>query len=452
MKTRQIFRALPLLVLTIAVIGVPFIMANLLFAFMAIGSIAATGGGIIDSTVTTTKVNETQEDLNMAEVSEKITKMRPSATPIATIFSAHAKKRGVKSQRTEYYSVDIKPFVDKMDDVYTHAGDGQALAKIRVANISLFNVDDTVMFKGIEGSDGGQFVGSIAAKDVAARTISIQPLNGPLGSGTMAELEIVPKSIPDDTMIIRMGVAKSELDAQTAPFAIMPDKEFNYTQNFMAQVEESVFQRMTKKEVAWGFTDYEEMNIYDMKARQELSYLFGVRKQFVDAVDNEEKFTCGGLTRFMTKVQNYNKTTGLKNTDWVDWTKYMFADNAGSDTRFLFAGDDLIAQISKIDGITKQLDAKNVEVKWGISFNVVETKFGILYIKRHPLFGMVGLGDDGVVLDVNNLEEHEFMPLQFNTLDLKKSGQRNADATVLQKVAAPILRYPGTHCYIKPGA
>lgn len=449
MKTKQFIRALPLLVLTIAVIGVPFLLANLFFASVTIGNIAMANGGLVGGTVTTDKVEAIQPDLNMAEVADKITKMRPSATPIATIFASHATKKSVRSQRTEYYSVDIKPFTDAVRTAYSHAGDGQALANIAVEDIALFDVDDTVMFKGITGSDGKPFVGAIAARDVANRTISIQPLNGPKGTGTMAQKEIVPKSIVVGTKLIRMGVAKSELDAQTSPFSIMPSKDYNFTQNFMAQVEESVFQRLTKTEVAWGFTDYEELNVYDMKARQELSYLFGVRKQFVDAVDNEQKYTCGGLTRYMTKTQEYTAASGLTNNSWVDWTKYFFADNAGSDNRFMFAGDDLIAVISKIDGVQKQLDAKNVEVKWGINFNVIETKFGVLYVKRHPLFGIIGLGGDGVVLDVNNLEEHEFVPLQFTTLDLKKSGQRNANATVLQKVACPVLKYPGTHAYIK---
>ena len=449
MKTRNLIRALPLLVLTVVVIGVPFLMANLFFMAAAIDSVAAAGGGIVEGTVTTDKVEATQEDLNMADVSDKITKMRPSQTPLATIFSAYAKKRDIKSQRTEYYSADIKPFTDAVRTAYAHAGDGQALANIAVENIALFDVDDTVMFKDIVGSDGMPFVGAIAARDVSNRTISIQPLNGPAGTATMAEQEIVPKSIAEGTKIVRMGPAKSELDAQHSPFAIMPSKDFNFAQNFMAQVEESVFQRLTKKEVNWGFTDYEELNIYDMKGRQELSFLWGVRKQFIDAVDNEQKYTCGGVTRYMSKIQNYTAADKLTNDDWVDWTQYFFADNAGSDSRFLFAGDDLIAAISKIEGVQKQLEAKNTEVKWGITFNVVETKFGVMYIKRHPLFAVTGAGGDGVLLDVNNLEKHVFVPLKFTTLDLKKPGIRNADATVLQEVACPVLRYPGTHAYIK---
>ena len=314
MKRINIFRALPLLVLTIVVIGVPFLMANLFFAAMAVGSVANVAtGGLIEGTVTTTKVEGAQPDLNMAEVADKITKMRPSTTPLATIFAAHAKKRKISSRRTEYYAVDIKPLTNRVAAAYAHAGDGQALANISVGDISLFDVDDTVMFRGITGPDGGPFVGSIAAKDVAAKTISIQPLNGPMGTGTMVDTEIIPKNIAEDTLITRMGVAKSELDAQTSAFAIMPGKDFNFAQNFMAQVEESVFQRMTKQEVAWGFTDYEEMNIYDMKARQELSYLFGVRKQFIDAVDNEEKHTCGGITRsqFIKFLSKFRRKVAL---------------------------------------------------------------------------------------------------------------------------------------------
>lgn len=413
--------------------------------------LAMVGGGIVPGSgiATTAAVSALQPELNMDDVSDRVTKMRPAASPIATIFASHAKKRRIESQRTEFYAVDIKPFFDTVRVAYAGTVDGQSLATIAVNDINMFDVDDTVMFRGIAGVDGRDFVGSIAQKNIVARTINVQPLNGPLGSGSMAATEIVPRTIDINTRIVRMGVAKSELDAQTAPFAIIPGKEFNFAQNFMAQVEESVFQRLTKKEVAWGFTDYEEMNIYDMKARQELSYIFGVRKSFIDAVDNEQKFTCGGLTRFMTKTQNYTVSSGITQGAWVDWMQLFFADNAGSDTRFLFAGDGLISAISKIAGVEKQLEAKSVEVKWGINFNVVETKFGILYVKRHPLLAIAGVPNDGLVIDVNNIEEHEFVPLKFTQLDLKSAGLRNSDATVLQKVSCPVLRYPATHAYIR---
>jgi len=180
----------------------------------------------------------------------------------------------------------------------------------------------------------------------------------------------------------------------------------------------------------------------------EMSYIWGIRAQFVDKEDEERKFTCGGLASFMTKTINYTFSNGITNDIWVDWTQEIFADNAGSDTRFLFAGDDLLATISKIEGVNKQLEAKETEVKWGITFSKVETKFGTLFIKRHPLFGLAGQSKNGIVLDVNHLEEHEYFPLQFTTLELKKSGQRNANATVLQKVSTGVLRYPGTHAMI----
>jgi hypothetical protein len=449
MKMKKLLLRLPLLVLTIAVIAVPMILVNLFFIGGAIGQMMPANGGIVEGTVTTEKVETTQPDLDMEEVSQKITKMRPAATPLATIFSAHAKKVKVRSQETQFYAVDVKPFSDTVKASYDKSStDGQDYAAIAVNDITLFDIDDTVMFPDIKGGDDKPFVGAISEKNNVNGTISIMPLNGVKGSGTMASKEIVPKIIAADSLIVRMGVAKSELDAQTAPFAIMPEKEYNYTQNFMAQVEESAFQRMTKKEVQWDFTDYEEMNIYDMKARKELSYIWGVRKSFIDKADNQRKFTCGGLTRFMDKEIHYTYADGLSNATWVDWTKKMFEDNAGSDTRFMFSGDDLLSIISKIDGISKQLDGKNVDVKWGINFNVVETKFGILYIKRHPLFRLAGQSKNGIILDVNNIEEHEFVPLEITTLDLKKSGQRNADATVLRNVSCPVLRYPATHAMI----
>jgi len=449
-RQSKMLRASGLFLITAIVLLAAFVAPMLAFSVIGggVALAAAVGGGVVEGTVTTDKVAASQPDLHLDHISQKITEMKPAATPLDTIMRSVVKKVPIKSFRTDFYSVDIKPLNDKTAAAYTKPTDGDVYAAITVDNITIWNVDDTVLVPGVAGVDGKPFVGCISKKDSSTGRIYIQPLNGPNGTNANAEKMIIP-SIPDDAILVRMASAKSELDAQTSPFAVMPAKEFNYCQNYMAQVDESTFQRIHDQEVDWGFSNYEELNIYDMRARAEMTYLFGFRNKIIDAEDNEEKYTSHGLIRYMTKQLEYSVSSAINDAKWIAWTKSMFEDNAGSDHRFVFAGDDLLANISgNVTSVQKQIDAKNVEVKWGITFNKVETNFGILYIRRHPLLRLMGMSAEGIVVDINNIEKHIFQPLSVTKLELKKSGQRNADANVLQEVNAPVLRYPGTHARI----
>jgi hypothetical protein len=318
----------------------------------------------------------------------------------------------------------------------------------------MWNTDDTCMFPTVNGADSKPLVCFIISRNVSNGTIKIQPLNGNAGAGTM-DGELVLPTIPIDSKIVRLGPAKHELDAQTSPYAIIPVKSYNYMQIFMAQVEESTFQRIHDKEVDWNFSDYESQNIYDMRATMEYSFLFGVRSKFVDKVNAKERYTTGGITRFITNALTYGTGGSDRTIDdatFVDWTKEVFTGNCGADTRLLFGGDGLMANLSKVNTVQKQIEAKATEVKWGITFQSIETNFGKLLFKHHPLFDIAGWGDNGLVLDINHIEKHTFKPMATRKLDLKASGTRNVDAVVIEETTGVITRYPDTHCIISPKA
>ena len=88
----------------------------------------------------------------------------------------------------------------------------------------------------------------------------------------------------------------------------------------------------------------------------------------------------------------------------------------------------------------------------GVDVRKVQTYFGTLDIVLAPLFREAGWEDCGLILDMEHITKHEFIPMSVNELDLKKSGQKNADACVIQEVSCLSLRYPDCHAIIKPKA
>jgi len=410
---------------------------------LATGAMYSITGTIISGdAVDTANASAAESDLLLNTISQKITEMKPARTPLDTIVRSAVTKKKIESFRTDFYAVDVRPFSDTVAATYTKPSTGVELAEVEVTNIDIWSQDDTVLVVGVNGSDSLDLVLFVADVDVANSKLKVQALNG-----TVEGNLIVVPTIPITTAIVRMGVAKAEKDAQTSPYAMIPEKEYNYCQIFMAQVEESTYMAMHKKEVQWSFSDYEALNIYDMKTTIELSFLFGYRRQFTDKLGRDSKYTCGGITRSIDQHLEYGNGGAdrtVTNDTLIDWCSDIFTGNSGSDTRIMFAGADLTAYISKID-FQKNLGGNQTETKWGIEWKVISTNFGRLLWKLHPLFAQIGWGEKGIVLDVNNLEKHEFLPMQTREVDLKGSGQKNVNAKVIDETSCPVLRYPDTH-------
>jgi hypothetical protein len=444
MKKINIFRiglAVAGLILMAVVCFAPAILPWLLGG----GAIYSLEGTMITGdAVTTTNVQDTPPSSTflISEVSQKITEMKPARTPLDTIMRSAVTRKKIESFKTEFYAVDVRPFSDTVASVYTKPSTGVELAELKVTNVDIWSQDDTALAVGVSGSDSLDLVLYVSDVDVTNSILKVMALNG-TAEGSL----IVVPTIASATVLVRMGNAKAEKDAQTSPYAMIPEKDYNYCQIFMAQVEESTYQKMHKKEVQWSFSDYEALNIYDMKTTIELSSLFGYRRQFTDKLGRDEKYTCGGITRNMSNKLEYGTgslDTTITNDTLVGWCKDTFTGNSGSDTRILFAGPALTQYISAVD-FTKQLGGAQTEAKWGIEWKVISTNFGKLLWKMHPLFSLIGWDTKGIIIDINNLEKHEFVPMSTREVDLKGSGQKNVEAKVIEETSCPILRYDDTH-------
>jgi hypothetical protein len=411
-------------------------------------SMALIGTVVTGDAVTVEDVKAAAPTLDRDYVSRKITQMRPASTPLDTMTREIGNVVDIKSFVTNFYAVDSRPLKDLVGVAgYVTVADVE-LAAIPVDDIDNWSKDDTALVPSMTGNDGQELALYVSDIDAATSSIKVQALNVTAnGNG-----KIQVPSIAGASVLIRMGNAKSEKDANTDPFAIIPEKDYNYCQLFMAQVEESIYQRMHDQEVDWGFSDYEALNIYDMRARMELSFTFGFRHKMTDKTDKDVKYFTGGVKRQLTKALEYGAAGvpgGITNDKMIDWSKDIFVGNSGSETRVLLAGATLNAEMAKADTVAKQIEAGKTQVKWGITFKEIETNFGTLLVKHVPLFDIAGYSNNGMVLDMSNIEKHVFLPTQVTDLELKKAGIKNADASVIAETSCLVLRYPDTHAWVK---
>ena len=408
------------------------------------------GGEVVtDKAVTTDITKSKSENLLRPDISKQITKIQPAAAPLDTLIREAGAHEITKSLEFKFYSSELRPFLDELDEEFTK-GDEAGTFNIKVKSIRIWQKDDDLVFHGVLGNDGMPLVAHIVDKNISASTLEVIFLNGTGNSSTHGVASQPPASIPDDTKIGRLGNAKSELDADTAAFGHLPLDKSNLVQYHMAAVQESIWQKLHAKEVNWDIRDMQNMELYDMRCRMEATSWFGVRKIINDPKRDEvEKYHTAGVIRFIDKHVTLPAGT-FTDAFWATTTKNIFVGNNGSDTRYMFIGSDLMERLSQVDHIKKQIDGKSTEFKYGLTWNKIETNFGVLMLRHHEGFNHTGFSGVGAVLDMNHIRKRVFEPMRVRKLDLMTSGISKSNKYVIEETFGLEVRHKDTHALLLP--
>lgn len=410
-----------------------------------VNALAADSGSVVEGETSTTETAHDKSSIMDNYLSKQVTKMAPGKAPLDTILREMGIVVPINSWETEWYAVDQRGMEDSLASNFDTSASGTVdssvdpnVHTIEVNSPHIWSVDDTILFQDTSGDDGMEIVGQVVEKN----------------SPNLGVVIFNASDLPDlssGAKVTRIGNAKAEKDIQTAPYTIYPQKQTNFCQIHMRQVEESVYKKMHKQEIDWGFADHRAQSLFDMRNSMEFTSIFGKKAKITDPIreSHDEKYFSDGIIRNIDQTLQWSTSDGIAETDFIDWTKDVFTGNSGSETRILFAGSDLMSEMSKIDTIKKQLEGKNTQVKWGIEFNEIVTNFGRFLVKHHDLMNFAGWAKNGLVLDVNNLERHVFKQMETQELDLIKSGQKNVNAAVISETFCVVTRYPDTHRIIE---
>ena len=451
MKRHSIFniKAIIFVVASLALVG---LFAAGIFAIGGLlGGLAGTSLAMASPAGTTTNETSTTEtiasgssELLQNTISKRITELKPSANPLDTIMRELGGAEQVKSWEYEWYYIDQKGTQDTIKTAFSASGGSSAVNTVYdlyVNNIHIWNVDDVAMFVDIVGASSKPLIVHVVDKVPSAFKLVVLPLNGTGTNGYDMPL------IAQSKKLVRIGNAKSEKDAQTTPYAAYPQKDSNYCQIHMAQVEESIYAALHDKEVQWNINDHKMQALYDLRRSMESTSLWGTKKFQFDPIGQDNKYFSAGITQYISKGLEY-ASTGITNAVFAGWGKDIFTGNSGSEKRILFTGGNLMKTLLSTPTIVKQIEAKSTEVIWGITFKKIDTGFGELLVKYHPLFDYSGWEDKGLVLDVNYIDKVVFNPMKSTDLELIKTGQKNAKAQVIQETFCLATRYPDLHAII----
>lgn len=454
LKSKEFYYGVAIALLALIAAGILHDCSYMLAAVIPATSV----GKIVSAEPLTTELTRSHsKELLKNEIDERITRIRPMATPIDQL-SRYAGARKSGSMVVDYYSVDVKPTKATLAESYTEPTSTSVTTsaqkvQITTDNNDIFEVSETILVQGVKGYDDdgttrskADLVLYISSKEESGE-LNVYAINGK----TIGSVSGCVPSIPAGSTLIRMGRAATELDVQTAQFEALPIKEQNYCQIFKMQIEQSTFQKIANKEVEWDFSDSEEAAIYDMRLGMEKTFMFGVKKRIYDSKKKEEVSLTGGIWWQAGKEYTFDPDKELSQDDLIDIMKESFTGNGGNKRKVLIGGSDFIGRINKLE-VSKMVSADEDFVKWGIDFSEIRSKFGKLFILYSEVFDECGMSDYGFIFDPEFLSKWSHVPFDRQQLDLKGAGVRNTDAVVLTEASCLTLRYPAAHMRIIPKA
>lgn len=392
--------------------------------------------------MTTTQVTQqVSPTLLRSHIDERVARIRPSSTPLDQI-SRMAGARNSGSMKVDYYSVDIKPGTTAVKTtLHTRSYAKGEPFILSVIDNSYLSESDTVFFPTVKTDEGRQLIGYISQSD--GRSVTIHPTNIVYNDDGQYNLPTITK----DTKIVRMGRAAGELDVQTPRYNALPVKNSNYCQIFKSQIEESLLQRLSDKEVGWTFSDQEEVAILDMRMCMERSFMFG-NKAKISLEEGTEIMLTGGIWHQTDHDFTY-KT--IDNPTMTSLMRQAFSGSNGSTRKVLLAGSGLIEQLSN-QNYHKVMSVNDRVVKWGVDFDLIVSKFGTLYVVRSEVFDLCGMDNHGMVIDPEYITKYSHIPFSADRISFHKQGVRNTEAVVLTEASCLVLRYPTAHMRIIPEA
>lgn len=379
--------------------------------------------------ITTVKsLNEQMPGLLRNSIDERIVKIRPMSTPIDQL-SRCAGSRHAGSMTVKYYSVDTKAVETTLKGAVA-GGVGDEMSEdmfvhvIRTNDDSIFEASETILVPDVLVDNSPLVLYCVSRSNSG---LVVAPVNGPLD----AKGRKMP-AIPDGTRLVRMGRAASELDVQTAQFAVAPRSAENNCQIFKMQVEQSTLAKIADKEVGWSFSDQEEAAIIDMRLGMEKSFIFGAKAKLYNTEKSDYLYLTGGIWNQAGRDISLD-IDKLTEGDLIDLCSAAFTGNNGSKRKILLVGTAMLEALSKIQ-LTRMVRGLETRVKWGVEFKELVSNFGTLYIVHSEIFDQCGHSSDGFILDPNYMTKYVHVPFQAEKLDLRRSGQRNTDAVVMSNI------------------
>lgn len=350
----------------------------------------------------------------------------------------------VANYKLNWGSIAVRAFQDTVG-VGGVAG-GATTASIPVANTGMWTKNTLVKVQGATYTTSGEdLILCIHNVDVANGEIDVT------STGTDGT-ENIP-AIVAGTRLTRMGPAHSELDVKNDHVTQSPTSDYNYAQKFITSVVYSNWMMSTALFTNYSFSLVTNLALQDFRYGQEFAFMFGNRSKFTaatgDGGSDQTLIATGGLSYYIDQEIEYGAGGGdttITETDIVDFTKEMRVGNNGSDTRYLFAGSNLISALNKgVMNNSTRFVQKDYDTVYGLSFTVLYSFFGTINVMYAPLMDQSEYIDQGFLLDMQFIDKFVFQPFRQVEVDLVKLRDRDGKSIDISETCGLVARNLDTH-------
>lgn len=440
-KTQFLLQTLGIICLALSVLSPDFSEW-----FFGVG-VTAAATPVAGGTMTYSGIEDQKPEYFEEDISQKITKILPYKYPFDNMLRHLGNDKPAYNMKVQFEEDGYY----KRDGAITALtlNDGGTSATATFTNHDNFSVDDIVIIPTVEITVDGKprdLTVAVTAKNGA--TLTIKPVGRTNWTSSEPDSVLIPDfDVTDPVAAYRMANRKTESAAQNAPKSILPDREWNYAQIQMAQLEQSELSMQMRAKSGHQMRNANNTHaLLDFRSSCEFAAKFGTRDTGVE--DGDTFWTMNGFDKYVTKQITY-PIGGIVTDNWVDWTRIAFSDVKSSDTKHLLCDQFLLADILKVPEVQRQLQGKQTEVVRGIKCRKIETDFGIILLTFDRSLQEIGKKNYGMLVDPVHVRRRVVEPMRTEKLELSKSGQRRVDAVRLLETYSLEVRVKDAHAIVK---
>lgn len=392
---------------------------------------------------------ESHPEMNKDTISQKLAKVLPSNYPLDT-FLRNIGSGKTSSDKYGFYSIvarGVEAIVKTAPTAQTSFGGALDLALSSGAHCLSKDGDLLVPTYNVVGGEAT----AVAAGKVALNPLVIHIVGINYSTSTISVVGVnapIP-ALAVGTKLYRMASAKDQEAAMSNDPMATPTKDYNFVQRNLCTISENIFQALQEKEVQYGLAEFKEQALLDFRYQAEITSLFGAAYgandgELIDPASQKRKLHMKGLTSFIGTQLFKDEAQSVP--EFLNSSmEELFANNNGSEERIILYGAEFATELANSESWQKQLEGAKTEIKWGVTWKVIETNFGRLLGIMHTGLGMVGYGNCAFVIDPANIRRINQLELTQTELDLKKAGQRNSKDVTLDEAWTLEVTNPSCH-------
>lgn len=236
------------------------------------------------------------------------------------------------------------------------------------------------------------------ADDCNAKVTS-RVINGSNSYAVVKLLEADPTTtgIADCDTVLVVGNINAEGAAMPDAISYNPTKLYNYTQIFRTPLEITRTARRTRLRTGDPYKEMKREALELHSIEMEKAFIWGARTENTGDNGKPER-TTGGLIEWIndnsgiTSLYTTDSSAGVDGKTWEqggeEWLDYYLEQifRYGSDERMAFVGSGVLLEINKLIKLYGNYQLMPKTTSYGIKVMQWVTPFGILNMKRHPLF------------------------------------------------------------------